>query len=202
MQLLQPKNTTKKNCIAFGIRGMGSTDGINRNAARALLFFLFSLGLLTACNYQLRGVNSPPLFPAQLHLLADDQNIQVSLIDQLNTLAVEVIDETYQENSSNTIKNIPKVTVRNTNKAKQALMFNENGYAIAWQFTLSTELLITHKSTMQLITLQEYEQVNIDSNINASNDKIEAITWDSLYSTLAQRIIDTIPKVLLLASDN
>ncbi|HCH24637.1 MAG TPA: hypothetical protein DE179_10135 [Oceanospirillaceae bacterium] len=154
-----------------------------------MLVMVLSLGL-SACGYQLRGINNTAKLPNQISVYADDQKLANATLDMLQGADVDATLSEYSSStdSATSISNVAGIRFTNTKNNRQALIYNNNGDATHWRYTVSTEMWLGAGDQSKSFNLQQYKQIELatTSNAGTSNDRIVATTWQDLYQAIAQ----------------
>ena len=163
----------------------------------SLLVVVLSLGL-SACGYQLRGSNDSANLPSHISVYADDQKLATSTAKILTKAKVDVTIAKYSvstdpsaTNTSKPNSNIAGLRFINTKASREGVIYDANGDATHWRYTVSTEMLLGTGANSKSFKLQEYLQIELDtaSGAGSTNDRIISNTWQELYQGVARQAV-------------
>ena len=163
----------------------------------SILVVVLSLSL-SACGYQLRGSNDNANLPSQISVYADDQKLAKSTAEALEKAKVDVSIAKYSvstdESAANTNKldtNVAGLRFTNTNASREGVIYDANGDATHWRYSVTTEMLLGTGDNSKSFKLQEYLQIELDtaSGAGSTNDRIIANTWQELYQAIARQAV-------------
>ena len=163
----------------------------------SILVVVLSLGL-SACGYQLRGTNNNANLPDQINVYADDQQLATSSVNTLEKAQVETTLAQYSTSTDNSGSNTDKPDTNvaglrfiNTKSNREAVIYDVNGDATHWRYSINTEMLLGTGDKGKSFKLQEYVQIELDpaSGAGSTNDRITTSTWQALYQALAHQAI-------------
>jgi len=151
-----------------------------------MLVMVLSLGL-SACGYQLRGVNDNANLPGQISIYADDQQLANTTIEMLERADVATTLNEYSTTTDTAMADVAGIRFTNTKTNREAVIYN-NGDATHWRYIISTEMLLGAGDKNKRFNLQQFKQIELatTSNSGSTNDRIIASTWQDLYQAIAQ----------------
>jgi outer membrane lipopolysaccharide assembly protein LptE/RlpB len=147
---------------------------------------------LSACGYQLRGSGHQAQLPDSLSIYADDQQLADAMAKALSMAQVNVVIKTQAVSTDEGTAISADLRFSNTKAERKAVIYDTNGEATHWRYSVSTSLLLGQGEDSKSFTLQEYQQValNADAGAGSANDVIITTTWQQLYTALAQGAIN------------
>jgi outer membrane lipopolysaccharide assembly protein LptE/RlpB len=161
--------------------------------ARLSLLLCLSF-VISTCGFHLQGQNQRP-FPPELNLYVDDPLLAVVIKEDLaqHNVALNLLESVVGADIT-----APTVQLTNTLKNRSELVLDNNGDALIWRYTLSSQYLFLaqgQQSTQATgLAGNNSQAISVSTDVDLSgsnatvNDRIKANSWALLYQQLGTRI--------------